>query len=80
MNDERLAAARAWLAENANRRRQQVAEFAITRPTPTQDENDRAADGDLTMLKRWDLSPVDPASFDATEPPGRPEEPRHHRS
>jgi len=33
------------------------------------------AGGELTMLKRWDLSPVDPSSFDPTEPPGRPEEP-----
>jgi hypothetical protein len=32
------------------------------------------AAGELVMLKQWDLSPVDPASFDPTEPPGRPEE------
>jgi hypothetical protein len=33
------------------------------------------AEGEVVMLKRWDLSPVDPASFDPTEPPGRPVSP-----
>jgi hypothetical protein len=41
-------------------------------PTPTQAESERMADGELVMLKRWDLSPIDPQSFDASEPPGRP--------
>jgi hypothetical protein len=26
----------------------------------------------VTMLKQWDLSPIDPQGFDPTEPPGRP--------
>lgn len=73
-DNARLAAARAYLAENAKRRRQQLAEFETTRPTPTQEENDLLAkDGELTMLKQWDLSPIDPSSFDPTEPPGRPD-------
>jgi hypothetical protein len=45
--------ARVYLA--AQRRqaeeRRQAREFEITRPTPTQDENDRMAGGELTMLK-----------------------------
>ena len=50
-------------------------EFEITRATPNQDECDRAAEGEIVMLKQWDLSPVDPSSFDPTEPPGRPASP-----
>jgi hypothetical protein len=65
-DDERLAAARAYLAER------RVFEFGYTLPTPSQEENDKMAAGEMTMLKQWDLSPVDPHSFDPTEPPGRP--------
>jgi hypothetical protein len=65
MTDDDLAAARARIAD----RSRQVGEFATTRPTPTRDEQ---KPGEIVMLKQWDLSPVDPSSFDPTEPPGRP--------
>jgi len=67
-----LNEARAFLAEQ---RAARVGEFALTRGTPSQDESDRMAEGEVVMLKRWDLSPVDPQSFDPTEPPGRPTSP-----
>ena len=65
-------AARAFLRQAEERRLRQIAEFEVTRPTPTQDENDRMADGEVVRRKAWDGSPVDPSSFDPTEPPGRP--------
>jgi hypothetical protein len=51
-----------------------VGEWETTRPTPMQAESDLLAAGaaNLVMRKRWDLSPVDPSSFDPSEPPGRP--------
>ena len=51
-----------------------IGEFATTLPTPLQSENDvlGTTAGAITMLKQWDLSPVDQSSFDPTEPPGRP--------
>jgi hypothetical protein len=67
-----LKTARAFLTEE---RPSLVGEFEVTRPTPNPDECDRAAAGEIVMPKVWDLSPVDPASFDPTEPPGRPEGP-----
>lgn len=71
-----LTAARAYLAEERQEldelRRRSAGEFETTRPTPNQDECDRAALGEIVMLKQWDLSPIDPQSFDPTEPPGRP--------
>jgi hypothetical protein len=41
------------------------------RPTPTPAENNRKAanPADITMLKLWDKSPIDPWSFDPTTPP-----------
>jgi len=76
--DEELAAARAAIASR------QAGEFETTRPTPTQAEHDLLAlmpasplahtPRVLTMLKEWDLSPIDESSFDPTEPPGRPPE------
>jgi hypothetical protein len=47
-------------------------EFPVTRPTPNPAECDLAAAGVIARPKEWDLSPVDPSSFDPTEPPGRP--------
>lgn len=54
-----------------------VGEFEVTRPTPSQSENDQLGTtaGAIPLLKRWDLSPVDQSSFDPTEPPGRPATP-----
>ena len=53
---------------------QQVGEFPTTRPTPQQAENDLlgATPGAITMIKIWDLAPIDQSSFDPFEPPGRP--------
>lgn len=70
--DGQLAAARAYLADQYAFQERQAAEFEVTLPTPNTDECDRANAGEIVMLKEWDLSPVDPASFDPTEPPGRP--------
>jgi hypothetical protein len=70
MTDDLLTQARAFLAEE---RARLAGEFEVTRPTPTQPECDLAAAGEIVMRKRWDLSPIDPASFDPAEPPGRPE-------
>ena len=71
-----VAMARAYLAEERQRteqrRRRSAGEFETTRPTPNQDECDRAAVGEIVMIKQWDLSPIDPQSFDPFEPPGRP--------
>lgn len=41
------------------------------RPTPNQREHDLlgATPGAVTMIKIWDLSPIDPQSFDPFEPP-----------
>ncbi len=73
-DDERLAAARAYLAERrALETERRALEFGYTLPTPNQEENDKMAAGEMTRLKQWDLAPVDPHSFDPTEPPGRPE-------
>ena len=46
----------------------------VWRPTPTRREcNLKAADpAAITMLKLWDLSPVDPMAFDPTPPPSGP--------
>ena len=53
---------------------QQVGEFETTRPTPLQSENDLLGTtaGAVTMIKVWDLAPIDLSSFDPFEPPGRP--------
>jgi hypothetical protein len=71
-----VAEARAFLTEQRARiaelRRRSAGEFETTRPTPNQDECDRAAVGEIVMIKEWDLSPIDPQSFDPFEPPGRP--------
>jgi hypothetical protein len=70
-----ISTAREVLAADAELRRRQLAltaEFETTRPTPSEAENDAAAEGHIISPKEWDLSPVDPASFDPTEPPGRP--------
>jgi hypothetical protein len=69
---ELLAAARAYLAEEAEIRARQVYEFAVTRPSPRTFE---CVLDDITMPLLWDLSPIDPQSFDPTEPPGRPSTP-----
>jgi hypothetical protein len=75
-DDDLLTKARAWLAEERRRtdeqRQRRIAEFPTFRPTPNVDECDRAALGEIVMIKEWDLSPIDPASFDPFEPPGRP--------
>jgi hypothetical protein len=51
-----------------------IGEWPTTLPTPTQVENDQlgAQAGNIPMIKTWDLSPIDPQSFDPFEPPGRP--------
>lgn len=50
-----------------------VGEFETTRPTPQQAENDLlSTTGVITMIKIWDLAPIDQSSFDPFEPPGRP--------
>jgi hypothetical protein len=73
---ERLAAALAKRAKDAERRARQIGEFEVWRPTPNQQENDLlSGTGELTLFKRWDLSPISPDAFDGTEPPGRPVEP-----
>lgn len=77
--NQRFVAAKAQLAADAQRRAEVRAEFAVTRPTPSQDECDRAADGEVVPLKQWDLSPVDQSSFDPTEPPGRPDDASRRR-
>jgi hypothetical protein len=43
----------------------------LWRPTPTRVENDTTAanPSNIVMRKTWDLSPVDPSSFDPTQPP-----------
>ncbi|UEM11957.1 hypothetical protein J4G43_047210 [Bradyrhizobium barranii subsp. barranii] len=46
--------------------------MAGVQPTPTQSENDRAAEGEHVVIKEWDGSPVDPNSPDPTQPPGGP--------
>jgi hypothetical protein len=72
-----LASARALRAKQAAKWAKQIGEFAVWRPTPTREECERlAADpSDIPMIKEWDLSPMDPFSFDDTEPPGRPPAP-----
>jgi hypothetical protein len=48
-------------------------EFATTRPTPTREESNRLAAGELVMRKEWDRSPIAvDQSPDPSEPPGRP--------
>ena len=70
---QRVATLRAQRDRNVQRSVRAVGEFETTRPTPLQSENDEfAMTGDVIMLKQWDLAPVDPQSFDPTEPPGRP--------
>jgi hypothetical protein len=51
-----------------------IGEWPTTLPTPTQAENDQLGRtaGAIPMIKTWDLSPIDPQSFDPFEPPGRP--------
>jgi hypothetical protein len=51
-----------------------IGEFDVNRPTPSQAESDALASGgaNLVQQKRWDLSPVDPQSWNPVEPPGRP--------
>jgi hypothetical protein len=71
-DDALLAAAKAFRAESEERRLRLIGEFETTRPTPNQDECDRAALGEVVMIKEWDLAPIDPQSFDPFEPPGRP--------
>jgi hypothetical protein len=41
------------------------------RPTPSRAENDTKAQSpsNVVLTKTWDLSPVDPSSFDPTQPP-----------
>jgi hypothetical protein len=54
-----------------------IGEWPTTLPTPTQAENDQLGRtaGAIPMIKTWDLSPIDPQSFDPFEPPGRPTAP-----
>jgi hypothetical protein len=75
MRHEQIAAARARHDAEEVIRLRLIGEFEVTRPTPLQAENDQlgTTPGDIPMLKQWDLSPVDPLSFDPTEPPGRPD-------
>jgi hypothetical protein len=70
--DEKLATVKRALAAQAEERTRQIGEFAVWRPTPTREENNLMAAGELTMVKLWDLSPIDQSSFDPFEPPGRP--------
>jgi hypothetical protein len=67
-----LETTRAFLAKKRAVAQRQAWEFAVTRPTPTPPECNAAAAGVIVMQKQWDRSPVDPSSFDPTEPPGRP--------
>jgi hypothetical protein len=67
-----LETTRAFLAKKRAVTQRQAWEFVVTRPTPTPPESNAAAAGIIIMQKQWDLSPVDPSSFDPTEPPGRP--------
>jgi hypothetical protein len=46
----------------------QLAEFSTLRPTPTRAENNAVQNGNVGMMKRWDLSPI----TETTEPPGQP--------
>jgi hypothetical protein len=74
-DDALLAAAKAYRDEAEERRLRQIGEFETTLPTPNVDECDRAALGEIVLIKQWDLAPIDPQSFDPFEPPGRPEAP-----
>jgi hypothetical protein len=71
-DDALLAAAKAYRDEAEERRLRQIGEFETTLPTPNVDECDRAALGEVVLIKQWDLAPIDPQSFDPFEPPGRP--------
>jgi hypothetical protein len=75
MDGELLERARAYHDEQEQIRLRQIGEFEVTLATPNLDECNRAAANEVVMLKQWDLSPVDPQSFDPTEPPGRPTPP-----
>jgi hypothetical protein len=74
MPSGRLAAARAVLKAEAERRSKLMTERAraadLWRPTPQQWENDRTAlnPADIVRPKLWDLSPLQ-QSFDMTVPP-----------
>jgi hypothetical protein len=72
-DDALLAAAKAYRDEAEERRLRLIGEFETTLPTPNQDECDRAALGEVVLIKQWDLAPIDPQSFDPFEPPGRPD-------
>ena len=50
--------------------RPRIGEFETTRLSPRTAE---CVLDDITIPLLWDLSPIDPSSFDPTEPPGRPE-------
>jgi|HubBroStandDraft_6_1064221.scaffolds.fasta_scaffold277712_2 hypothetical protein len=67
-----LETTRTFIAKRRAVAQRQAWEFTVTRPTPTTAESNAAAAGIIVMQKQWDLSPVDPSSFDPTEPPGRP--------
>jgi hypothetical protein len=71
-----IVQAKAKRAAQAQVWSRQVAEFEVTRPTPTRAENHATVAGDLVLLKNWDLSPISNAALDATEPPGRPDDGR----
>jgi hypothetical protein len=70
MNQEQIAAARAYRQADEEARLRLLSEFETWRPTPLQSEVDRMAAGDIVMLKIWDLSPLEDPN--AEEPPGRP--------
>jgi hypothetical protein len=71
-----LAQARAKRDAQAQVWSRQVAEFEVTRPTPTRAENHATVAGDLVLRKAWDLSPISNDALDVTEPPGRPDDGR----
>jgi hypothetical protein len=75
MTDERVAAVRAKRNSQEEARLRLIGEFETTRPTPTAEEADLLGGptAELTMVKLWDLSPINPLAPDPTEPPGRPD-------
>jgi hypothetical protein len=71
-----LAQARAIRNAQVEQWNSQFAQFQTTLPTPTRAECNAVQNGDIGMVKQWDLAEIDPLAFDPFEPPGRPNDGR----
>jgi hypothetical protein len=71
-----LAQAKAIRAKQVETRNSQFAQFRTTLPTPTRAECNAVQDGDIGLVKQWDLAEIDPLAFNPFEPPGRPDDGR----